>query len=90
MLYYFIFLAVMGCITFAVYGIDKSKARRHAYRISEKTLLSLSVFGGCFGGLAAMLVFRHKTKHWYFYLVNVLFCAVYAIILLILNYYGVF
>lgn len=90
MLYYFIFLAVMGCITFIVYGIDKWKARRRAYRISERTLLCLSVFGGCIGGLAAMLVFRHKTRHWYFYFVNVLFCAVYAVVPLVLSYYGIF
>lgn len=90
MLYYLIFVAIMSCITFTVYGIDKFKAVRRSYRISEKALLSLSAFGGCFGGLIAMLVFRHKTKHWYFYFVNVFFCLIYAAVVFALNYYGIF
>lgn len=81
MLYVYILIGLivgMGVIAFAAYGIDKSKAKRHAWRIPEATLLGLSALGGCFGGIAAMLLFRHKTKHWYFWAVNVLACAAYA------------
>ena len=53
-------------VTFTVYGIDKRKARRGAWRIPEKTLFLLPLLGGSVGALLAMKVFRHKTKHWYF------------------------
>ena len=59
-------LGVMSLITFFLYGIDKSKAKRGAWRIPEKTLLMLSFFGGALGGSLAMSLLRHKTKHWYF------------------------
>lgn len=68
---YLAFLALMSIITFFAYGIDKKKAIDGAWRTKEKTLLGLSLLGGAIGGFAAMKVFRHKTKHWYFWAVNV-------------------
>ena len=62
--------AVLSLITFCLYGADKSKAKRGAWRIPEKTLLLFSFFGGAIGGSMAMSMFRHKTKHWYFVAVN--------------------
>ncbi len=47
-------------------AIDKSKAKRHAWRIPEKTLFLISIVGGCVGTWAGMYLFHHKTKHWYF------------------------
>lgn len=47
-------------------GIDKSRARRRAWRIPEKTLFAVSLLGGSIGTWAGMYLFRHKTKHWYF------------------------
>lgn len=61
-----IYLAVMNIIGFALMGIDKSKARRGAWRIKEATLFVVSILGGSVGTLAGMYVFRHKTKKWYF------------------------
>ena len=63
--------AFISFVTFIVYGIDKFKARRGLWRISEKTLLALSLLGGAAGGLLAMQIYRHKTRHWYFYVINV-------------------
>ena len=60
------YLAAVSVVTFTVYGIDKSKARRGAWRIPEKTLFLLPLLGGSVGALLGMKVFRHKTKHWYF------------------------
>ena len=60
------YLAAVNVVTFTVYGIDKSKARRGAWRIPEKTLFLLPLLGGSVGALLGMKVFRHKTKHWYF------------------------
>lgn len=68
---YLIALAVMSLVTFALYGADKSKAKRGVRRIPERTLLCFSFFFlGALGGLLGMEVFRHKTKHWYFWAVN--------------------
>lgn len=72
MIYFGIVLAVMSVAAFVLYGSDKAKAKRGAWRISEKVLLSVSFFGGSVGGLAGMLLFRHKTRHWYFWAVNLL------------------
>lgn len=47
-------------------GIDKSRAKRKAWRISEKTLFLCAAVGGSFGMTAGMYAFRHKTRHWYF------------------------
>ena len=48
----FIALAAMNALTFALYGIDKSRARRGAWRIRESTLLGTAA---CFGALGALL-----------------------------------
>ena len=60
------YLAAVNVVTFTVYGIDKSKARRGAWRLPEKRLLLLPLLGGSVGALRGMKVVRHKTKHWYF------------------------
>ena len=43
--------------------IDKQRAIKKEWRISEKTLLTLAFFGGAVGGVLGMYLFRHKTKH---------------------------
>ncbi len=66
MKYFYIWLTIINILTFTVFGIDKRKAVKGRFRISELTLFVLSLFGGSFGGLAAMYTFHHKTKKWYF------------------------
>lgn len=56
-------LAAMNLAAFAAFGLDKSRARRGAWRIRERTLFALALCGGGFGALAGMLCFRHKTRH---------------------------
>lgn len=58
-----IYLVVMNIIGFAIMGIDKSKAKRGAWRIPEKTLFLIAILGGSIGSLLGMKQFRHKTKH---------------------------
>ena len=67
-----IIFGILSVITFFMYGIDKFKAQRGKWRISEKALLVSSFIGGAVGGFLAMQLFRHKTKHWYFNVVNIL------------------
>lgn len=46
--------------------IDKQKAKRGSWRISEKTLFILTLLGGGIGTIVGMYLFRHKTKKVYF------------------------
>ena len=57
------YLAAVNVVTFTVYGIDKRKARRGAWRIPEKTLFLLPLLGGSVGALLGMKAFHHKTLH---------------------------
>ena len=58
-----IYMAVMSIITFAVFGLDKYKARHNRWRIREKTLFLLALLGGAPGAYLGMNVFHHKTLH---------------------------
>ena len=68
---FFVFLAI-SAVTFLLYASDKSRAKRGAWRIPERTLLLFSFFGGAMGGLLGMYLLRHKTRHLYFTFINVL------------------
>ena len=70
--YYLIFLAVMSLIAFILYGADKRKSKKGKWRTPERVLLGFGFFGGAIGAIMAMELFRHKTKHWYFWVVNIL------------------
>ncbi len=61
-----VYLIVINLVTFIVFGVDKSKARKHGWRIPEKTLFLLSIIGGSVGAIIGMHTFRHKTRKWYF------------------------
>ena len=69
---YLAILTVVSFLAFLVYGIDKRRAVEGKWRIPEKVLLAWSFFGGGVGGYLAMKAFRHKTRHWYFYVINIL------------------
>jgi len=56
-------LVVWNVLTFAIYGIDKRKAKMNAYRTSEKALISAAFLMAGVGALFGMVIFRHKTKH---------------------------
>lgn len=89
MLIYGILLAVISAVTFILCGADKGRAKRGAWRIPEKVLLGFSFFGGAPGGLLGMLAFRHKTRHWYFWAINLLGIAWQAALFGALAYFGV-
>ena len=47
-------------------AIDKYKAEKDKWRISEMTLFIVTFLGGGIGTIFAMYKFRHKTQKWYF------------------------
>lgn len=67
---YAAWLALLSLVDFVLYGADKKRAVKGEFRIRERTLLLVAFLGGGFGAAAGSLAFRHKTKKWYFTLVN--------------------
>ena len=57
------YLLAINAVTFIVYGIDKYKAKKAKWRISEATLLLLAVLGGSIGAWMGMKVWHHKTMN---------------------------
>ena len=57
------YLLAINVVTFIMYGIDKYKAKKAKWRISEATLLLLAVLGGSIGAWMGMKVWHHKTMH---------------------------
>ena len=57
------YLLAVNIATFLLYGIDKYKAKKSKWRISEATLLLMAVIGGSIGAWAGMRLWHHKTKH---------------------------
>lgn len=60
------YFCIINLTGFVLMGIDKRKAIRHAYRISEAALFITALMGGSIGSILGMYAFRHKTKHWTF------------------------
>ena len=60
------YLLIINVIGFIIMGVDKKRAIRGAWRISEASLFMVALLGGALGCTLAMNHFRHKTKHWYF------------------------
>lgn len=61
-----LYLLLVNVAAFLVMGLDKRRAKRDKWRISEKALFLPAVLGGALGGVLGMRTFRHKTRHWYF------------------------
>lgn len=58
-----VYFLIMNLVGFITMGIDKIKARKRGWRISERTLILIAFFGGALGSFLGMKIFRHKTKH---------------------------
>ncbi|HHT75113.1 MAG: DUF1294 domain-containing protein [Methanomassiliicoccaceae archaeon] len=72
---------IINVVAFMMYGVDKlrSKGRR---RTRERTLLAAALVGP-FGALAAMRLFRHKTRKPKFFLVPI-FLALHLVVVVLL------
>lgn len=66
-LIFLIYLGTVNLLGFIIMGIDKKRAMKGLYRIPEKVLFFIALLGGCFGTTIGMNYYRHKTKHWYFF-----------------------
>lgn len=57
------YLIIINIIGFLTMYIDKRKAIKGKWRISEAKLLLIAIIGGSIGSYLGMNTFRHKTKH---------------------------
>lgn len=58
-----VYLILINAAGFLLMLTDKVKAKKHAWRIPEATLLGVAAAGGSIGSLLGMYLFRHKTQH---------------------------
>ena len=58
-----IYLITINALGLLLMLVDKYKARKNLWRISEKTLFVIALLGGSFGCLLGMYAVRHKTQH---------------------------
>lgn len=58
-----IYVLIINLTAFFMYAIDKYKAIKSQWRISEAALLMIACLGGSIGSLVGIYLCRHKTKH---------------------------
>lgn len=63
MIIFLYYILIINLATLIAFGIDKRKAKKHNWRISEATLLWMTAFGGSIGAWAGMRLWHHKTLH---------------------------
>lgn len=61
-----LYLLVISIYGFLLFALDKERAIKGQYRLSEKFLLGVAYLGGGIGCLLGMKVFNHKTRVWRF------------------------
>lgn len=61
------YLLAINLLAFGMYGLDKRKASKGLWRISEARLLLVAALGGSLGAWLGMRVFRHKTRKMKFF-----------------------
>lgn len=57
------YLLAINALSFILFGLDKYKAKKGKWRISEATLLMIAVIGGSIGTWSGMRLWHHKTMH---------------------------
>jgi uncharacterized membrane protein YsdA (DUF1294 family) len=70
--YYMYPLIMINFISFALFYADKQKSKNNRWRIKENTLHAVGFMGGIIGSIAAMILFRHKTKKPKFIIITII------------------
>ena len=79
-----IYLLFFNLLAFTLFGIDKRKAIRNAYRIPEKTLFLVTILGGSLGAFLGMRFYHHKTRRTSFRIgIPVILCRRLVLVLLL-------
>ncbi len=84
----FIYLIIINIITFITFGVDKRKAKKNKWRVSEQVLIILMLVGGLFGGYFGMEKFHHKTQKFKFKLARITSVLTFIAIIALAFYIG--
>lgn len=57
-----VYLLLINAVGFVFMLVDKRRAQKNLWRISESTLLTVAILGGSIGSFAGMRLFHHKTR----------------------------
>lgn len=80
-------LLIWNIFTMLLYGIDKLRARKHKWRISETALIVPAFLLGGTGAMLGMVIFNHKTSKAKFrFLVPLAFVLNIALLVYAYNY----
>lgn len=74
-----------NAVGFLAMGLDKSRSQRGAWRVPERTLLTIAIIGGSFGIVVGSGLFRHKTLKYSFLLTVYIAAIIWLLILLELH-----
>ncbi len=85
---YLSFIITINFVSFVLMGLDKYKAIKGSYRISEISFLTLGFMGGAVGVLLGMVCFRHKTNKKKFYIGIPILFVINQIVHLLIYYIG--
>lgn len=72
------YMIMINVISFILYGIDKRRAVKNQWRISESNLLAVAFIGGSLGALLGIFIFHHKTRHFKFKILIPLFLIIHC------------
>lgn len=86
--YYVPWMLVMNLLDFFLMWLDKRRAKKHRWRVAERTLLLVAALGGSLGGLLGMYAFHHKTKHPKFYITMPVLLVLHLALTVALAYLG--
>jgi len=56
-------VALWNVVVYVMYAVDKRRAAKNAWRISEARLIGSALCAGGIGAALAMHLLRHKTQH---------------------------
>ena len=80
-------LVFINILTFFLYGVDKWKAKRDKWRVSEAALIWMAVLGGSVGAWLGMKTWHHKTQHAKFKYGIPLILFAQVVVIAVLKYY---
>lgn len=84
--FFLIYLIFINLITFIIFYLDKQRAIKNKWRFKITSLLGLCLFGGSFGAIVSMYIFKHKTSVDYFtYGIPLIVIVHFFILLLLMN-----
>ena len=57
---FIIYITIINIASFLAFGVDKYKATKSKWRVSEATFMILALLGGSTGILLGIVMFKHK------------------------------